>query len=278
MNKMYERVEKCLDYVRSVTDFVPETAVVLGSGLGAFADGIDTKAVINYSDIPDFPRSTVLGHKGRFVFGYASGVPVAVMQGRVHFYEGYSQEECVLPLRLLHLMGAKKLILTNASGGINKNFGAGDFMVIDDHISLFVRNPLIGENIDEFGTRFPDMSCVYDSKMRDAIDRAGEKLGIPLRHGVYVQLTGPSYECPAEIRMLSAMGADAVGMSTVSEAIAAKHMGMRICGISCVSNLAAGISDHPLSHSEVFEAMNAAAEKFCGLMLEVIRNVHELDD
>ena len=260
MNKMYERVEKCLDYVRSVTDFVPETAVVLGSGLGAFADGIDTKAVINYSDIPDFPRSTVLGHKGRFVFGYASGVPVAVMQGRVHFYEGYSQEECVLPLRLLHLMGAS------------------DFMVIDDHISLFVRNPLIGENIDEFGTRFPDMSCVYDSKMRDAIDRAGEKLGIPLRHGVYVQLTGPSYECPAEIRMLSAMGADAVGMSTVSEAIAAKHMGMRICGISCVSNLAAGISDHPLSHSEVFEAMNAAAEKFCGLMLEVIRNVHELDD
>lgn len=271
---LYKRAEKCLECVRKHTDFVPEIGIVLGSGLGEFAERIDVRATVNYSDIDDFPVSTIKGHKGRYVFGYADSVPVVIMQGRVHFYEGYSMEECVLPIRLMKLMGINKLLLTNASGGINRSFNVGDFMVIDDHISLFVRNPLIGDNIEELGTRFPDMSEVYNKEMRDAADQAGASLGITLRHGTYVQLTGPSYESPAEIKLLGKLGADAVGMSTVCEAIAARHMGVKICGISCVSNLAAGISEHPLSHEEVFAAMNTAADKFIALMTETVKRLH----
>ena len=277
MSKIYERAEKCLATLRKYTDIVPETAIVLGSGLGAFADKINITATVNYSDIDGFPVSTVPGHKGRFVFGTIDDVPVVIMQGRVHSYEGYSMEECVLPIRLMHMMGAKKLMLTNASGGINKSFSTGDFMVMDDHISLFVKNPLIGENAEELGTRFPDMSEVYSKTMRDIIDAAAASVNIPVRHGVYVQLSGPSYESPAEIRLLSSLGADAVGMSTVVEAIAARHCGMQVCGISCVSNMAAGICEHPLTHAEVQQAMDSAAEKFAVLMHECVIKLHSLN-
>ena len=276
MSKIFERVQRSADAVRRFTDFVPDIAVVLGSGLGAFAESIDISAVVNYNDIEGFPVSTVPGHKGRFVFGTVEDVKVVIMQGRVHSYEGYSMEDCVLPIRLMHTLGAKKLLLTNASGGINKSFCAGDFMVMDDHISLFVRNPLIGENADELGTRFPDMSEPYSKRLRECIDKAAKETGIPVRHGVYIQLSGPSYECPAEIKLMASLGADAVGMSTVIETIAARHCGMEVCGISCVSNMAAGISEKPLTHAEVQEAMDKAAEKFMKLMRQTIVNMGEI--
>ena len=272
----YDRIIKCLECVRQKTDFVPKIAVVLGSGLGAFADNIEQAAIINYGDIEDFPVSTVPGHVGRFVFGYVDKIPVVIMQGRVHYYEGYSMEDCVLPIRLMKLMGAEVLFLTNASGGINPRFKSGDFMLIDDHISTFVPNPLLGKNIEELGTRFPDMSEVYSKQLQAAIYAAADKQQIDLKHGVYIQFTGPSYESPAEIKMAEKLGADAVGMSTVCEAIAANHMNMKICGISCVSNLAAGIIKTPLSHKEVQDNMNKAAAKFIGLMHESICNIGKL--
>ena len=223
-----------------------------------------------YHEIEGFPVSTVPGHKGQFIFGYVGDVPVVCMQGRVHFYEGYPISDVVLPTRLMRLMGAEILFLTNASGGINQSFGAGDFMLLTDHVSLFAPNPLIGQNIDEFGTRFPDMSTVYDKKLRDVILKASSDLDIPIKQGVYAQLTGPSFESPAEIRLLSGLSVDAVGMSTVVEAIVANHMGMRICAISCVCNLAAGLSENPLTHEEVQEAANAAAPLFKKLVTESI--------
>jgi len=228
------------------------------------------KAEISYSEIRDFPVSTVPGHAGKFIFGYVGEVPVVCMKGRVHYYEGYPISDVVLPARLMKRMGAQILFLTNASGGINTSFGAGDFMLIQDHISCFAPNPLIGQNVDEFGVRFPDMSTVYDRELQDKIRKAARDNGIDLKEGVYAQLTGPSFESPAEIRMLRTLGADAVGMSTVVEAIAANHMGMRICGISCVSNLAAGLSANPLTHEEVQEAADKAAPLFQKLITQSI--------
>ncbi len=216
------------------------------------------------------PVSTVPGHAGKFIFGYVGEVPVVCMKGRVHYYEGYPISDVVLPARLMKRMGAQILFLTNASGGINTSFGAGDFMLIQDHISCFAPNPLIGQNVDEFGVRFPDMSTVYDRELQDKIRKAARDNGIDLKEGVYAQLTGPSFESPAEIRMLRTLGADAVGMSTVVEAIAANHMGMRICGISCVSNLAAGLSANPLTHEEVQEAADKAAPLFQKLITQSI--------
>ena len=274
MNKTEEKLMKCYNSVREKTDFVPDIALVLGSGLGAYADEcVDIEASVNYSDIEGFPLSTVPGHKGRFVFGRVGGAKVAVMQGRVHFYEGYSMTDVVLPARVLALMGAKVLFLTNASGGINKELNAGDFMLIRDHISLFIRNPLIGENPEMLGTRFPDMSNVYDNGLCDVIINTAEKLGTPLKQGVYAQLTGPSFETPAEIRALGMMGVDAVGMSTVIEAIAAHHAGLKVCGISCVSNKAAGLSANPLTHEEVQETANKAAPLFKALVSGSIENI-----
>ncbi len=258
----YERLLKCFEQVRAKVSFEPRAALVLGSGLGAFADEIKVEAALDYSEIEGFPVSTVEGHKGRFVFGYVGDVPVVIMQGRVHYYEGYSMEDVVLPARLMSMLGAEILFLTNASGGINGDFSAGDFMLVTDHISSFVPNPLIGANIDELGTRFPDMSSVYDKQLRDIISSTAAELGISLKQGVYVQLTGPSFESPAEIKMLRTLGADAVGMSTVCEAIAANHMGMRVCAISCVANLAAGMTDDPLTHAEVQQAADKAAPLF----------------
>lgn len=270
MNAVYEKLVKCYESIKTKLPFEPEVALVLGSGLGDYANDIRVVLQMPYQEIEGFPVSTVPGHKGQFIFGYVGEVPVVCMQGRVHFYEGYPITDVVLPVRLMKMMGAKILFLTNASGGINLDFKAGDFMMLTDHISTFAPNPLIGENIEELGTRFPDMSSVYDKELAQTIENVARENGIDLKKGVYAQLTGPSFESPAEIRMFSKLGIDAVGMSTVVEAIAANHMGMRICAISCVCNLAAGLSPTPLTHEEVQEAANAAAPKFKKLVTESI--------
>lgn len=271
MNPVYEKLQNCLKSIRKKTDFQPKVAIVLGSGLGDYADDIKVVAEVDYSEIEGFPVSTVPGHAGRFIFGYVGDVPVVCMKGRVHYYEGYPISDVVLPTRLMKLMGAEILFLTNASGGVNKTFRAGDFMLIHDHISTFVPNPLIGPNMDELGTRFPDMSEIYNKELRNIIKETASEHGIPLKEGVYIQFTGPSFESPAEIKMAAALGADAVGMSTVVEAIAANHMGMKVCGISCVCNLAAGLSENPLTHEEVQEAANNAAPFFKKLVTECVK-------
>lgn len=274
----YNDYENMLKSIRNKTSFIPETAVVLGSGLGSFADELDIECIIDYKDIDGFPVSTVEGHKGRFVFGYINDIPVAAMQGRVHYYEGYDIVQTTIPIRILKMMGTQNIILTNASGGINKTFDAGDIMLIRDHISVFMPNPLVGENINEFGTRFPDMSNVYNKHLCDIIRSAAAESQIPLKEGVYVQLSGPSYESPAEINMLSILGADAVGMSTVCEAIAANHCGMRVCGISLVTNLASGVSSSPLSHKEVQEAGKKAEPNMKKLLRNCIIAIHRNED
>ncbi|MDE7233978.1 MAG: purine-nucleoside phosphorylase [Ruminiclostridium sp.] len=270
-----EKLQKCLESVRKKTDFVPKVALTLGSGLGALAEEIEIAAIVDYSEIEGFPTSTVPGHKGRFVFGMMDGVPVVIMQGRVHYYEGYAMQDVVLPTRLMRLMGAEVLFLTNASGGINTDFSAGDFMLITDQISNFVPSPLIGPNLDQFGTRFPDMSEIYDKSLRTVIVDTAKELNIKLQQGVYIQLTGPNFESPAEIRMCRTLGADAVGMSTACEAIAANHAGMKICGISCVANLGCGLTENPLTHKEVMEAADKAAPLFKKLIRTSIVHIAE---
>ena len=262
------RVGQCLEAIRDRIPFVPRIAVVLGSGLGGLADEIGQEAVIRYEEIPDFPVSTVQGHQGRFVFGRIGDVPVVLMQGRVHYYEGYSMEDVVLPVRLMKKMGAEILVLSNASGGLHKEWGAGALMMMTDQISSFVPSPLIGPNAETFGTRFPDMSYIYDPELQEILRSTAKESGITLYEGVYLQASGPQYESPAEIRMFRTLGADAVGMSTTVEAIAAVHAGMRVCGVSCICNPAAGISDRPLSHREVQEAADAAGPLF----RQLIRN------
>ncbi len=276
MNEIYEKLEGCLKSVRKKTDFVPKVAIVLGSGLGDFANDIKVECEIDYHDIDGFPVSTVPGHAGKFIFGYVEGVPVVCMKGRVHFYEGYPISDVVMPTRLMKMLGAEILFLTNASGGLNSDFSAGDFMLLTDHISCFAPNPLIGANIDELGTRFPDMTHVYDEDLRNIIIDTAKENNIKLQQGVYAQLTGPSFESPAEIRMLRTLGVDAVGMSTVVEAIAANHMGMKICCISCVCNLAAGMTANPLTHDEVQAAANEAAPKFKMLVAKSVAKFEKL--
>lgn len=273
MSQVYEKLLKCYQSVREKIDFCPKVALILGSGLGDFAETIQIEATLDYNDIEEFPVSTIQGHKGRFVFGYVEKVPVVIMQGRVHYYEGYSMQDVVLPTRLMKLMGAEVLFLTNAAGGVNFDFKAGDLMMITDHISSFVPSPLIGENIGNLGTRFPDMSDIYNKELQKVILEKAKELEVPLQQGVYMQLTGPAYESPAEIRMCRSLGADAVGMSTACEAVAANHMQMKICGISCISNLACGMTEQPLSHKEVQEAADQAAPMFRKLVREVIIEV-----
>lgn len=270
MNIAYKKVCDCYESVKKKIDFRPEVAIVLGSGLGNYADDIQVEAELDYGDIENFPVSTVPGHAGKFIFGYVDEVPVVCMKGRIHYYEGYPISDVVLPVRLMQMMGAKILFLTNASGGINAEFSAGDFMLIKDHISCFAPNPLIGQNIEELGTRFPDMSHVYDAELQEIIRTAAKVNDIKLQEGIYLQLSGPSFESPAEIKMLRTFGADAVGMSTVVEAIAANHMGMKICGISCVCNLAAGMTANPLTHEEVQAAANQAAPLFKKLVTQAV--------
>ncbi|MCR5420006.1 MAG: purine-nucleoside phosphorylase [Lachnospiraceae bacterium] len=270
MGEIYEKLLRCHKSVKERIKFKPKVALVLGSGLGDYGKDIRVEDTLPYDQIEDFPVSTVPGHAGQFIFGYVGEVPVVCMQGRVHFYEGYPISDVVLPTRLMRLMGADYLFLTNASGGINTDFGAGTFMLIRDHISCFAPNPLIGQNIEELGTRFPDMSEVYNKELSAIVKQSAADLNIDIKEGVYAQLTGPSFETPAEIRMLKTLGADAVGMSTVVEAIAGNHCGFKICGISCVCNLAAGLSLNPLSHEEVQAAANAAAPLFKQLVSESI--------
>lgn len=273
MSEVYDKLMKCYACFQKKIDFKPEIALVLGSGLGDYAEGIEVVAELDYRDMEGFPVSTVPGHQGRYIFGYVDQVPVVCMKGRVHYYEGYDMKDVVLPIRLMKLMGAKVLFLTNASGGINSSFHAGDFMMIKDQISSFVPSPLLGPNIDDLGVRFPDMSNIYDLDLQKVIRKTAVLQDIPLQEGVYIQLSGPNYESPAEIRMCRTMGADAVGMSTACEAIAANHMGMKICGISCVSNLASGISPNPLSHQEVQETADRVAPLFKRLVTECIKAI-----
>lgn len=270
MTKVYERLQRCLKSIEDKIPFRPRLALVLGSGLGDYAERIEVEASIDYHEITDFPVSTVSGHKGRFVFGHIGSVPVVIMQGRVHFYEGYSIEDVVLPERLMHLMGAEILFLTNACGSANPAYQAGDFMLITDHILYSVPNPLIGANIEELGVRFPDMSEVYDPALRKEILAVAKEQGLSLREGVYMQFSGPSFETPAEVKMAHILGADAVGMSTACEAVAGRHSGMRICGISCISNLGAGLSEEPLSDEDVKVVANRVAPLFKKLVTEVI--------
>ena len=273
MSKEYDKLLRCYHSVREKISFEPQVALILGSGLGDYAEQVQVEAVLDYHDIEGFPVSTVLGHKGRFVFGYIQNVPVVIMQGRVRFYEGYDMHDVVLPTRLMGMLGAKVLFLTNAAGGMQKGMHAGDFMLITGHISSFVPSPLVGPNIEELGTRFPDMSEVYKKDLQEIIRNTAKNCGIPLKEGVYVQTTGPNYETPEEIRMYRSLGADAVGMSTACEAMAANHMGMRVCGISCISNLAAGISENPLTHAEIQETADRVAPLFQQLITASIVNI-----
>ncbi len=275
MNEVYEKLMKCYEGVRKKIDFTPKVALVLGSGLGDYADTIRVEAVLDYHDIEGFPVSTVPGHKGRFIFGYVGDVPVVCMQGRVHYYEGYAMTDVVLPIRLMKLMGAEVLFLTNAAGGIKQGMQAGDLMMITGQIASFVPSPLIGANIEELGPRFPDMSEIYDKDLQKLIRRAAVELDIPIQEGTYLQLTGPNFETPQEITMCRTLGADAVGMSTACEAVAANHMGMKICGISCISNLACGISPVPLCHEEVQETADQTAPLFQKLVSRVITLIGE---
>ena len=257
-NEIYKKLEICRKSILQKTNFKPEVAVILGSGLGEYASKIKIEQIIPYIEIEGFPVSTVVGHKGQFVFGYVKEVPVVIMQGRVHYYEGYPVTDVVLPVRLMGMLGAKKLILTNASGGINTGFHPGDLMLITDQIMSGIPNPLIGANVEELGTRFPDMSEAYSERMQE---------------GVYLQLTGPSYETPAEIRMYRTCGADAVGMSTACETIAARHMGIEVCGISCITNLATGMTSQHLNHQEVQQTADRVAEQFQELLTAIITHV-----
>lgn len=276
MNPVYEKLVRCYESVKAKVDFVPEIALVLGSGLGNYGESIEIVQTLEYDEIEGFPVSTVPGHKGRFLFGYVQGVPVVCMQGRVHYYEGYSMSDVVLPARLMGMLGAKVLFLTNAAGGINYDFAPGDLMLITDHIMNFVPSPLIGPNLDELGPRFPDMSNVYKKELQKVLRATAKELGISLQEGVYIQLSGPNYETPQEIKMCRVLGADAAGMSTAAEAVAANHMGVKVCGISCISNMAAGILDQPLSHEEVQETADKVADTFQRLVTAAIGKIHEI--
>jgi purine-nucleoside phosphorylase len=267
---LYERAEHAARVIRSRRAAEPRAALVLGSGLGAFADDLEDPLAIPYEEIPGFARSTVEGHTGRLVLGRVGGVETAVMQGRFHFYEGYTLEEVTFPVRVLGLLGAKSLVLTNAAGGLNNAYTEGALVCISDHLNLMGVNPLHGRNDERFGPRFPDMTAVYDHEYQEAAIREARDIGLELRRGVYAALSGPSYETPAEIRMLRLLGADAVGMSTVPEAIVARQMGLRVLGISCITNLAAGVLDRPIDHAEVMETGQRVREKFSELLRRVI--------
>ena len=274
MSAEWNRLQQCLAAVRERTGFVPEVGVVLGSGLGEFADTIRQVAVIDYHDIPGFPVSTAPGHIGRFVFGYVEDTPVVVMQGRIHYYEGYAPKDVVLPARLMALMGAKIFFVTNASGGLHADWKPGTLMLIRDHFAPYVPNPLIGENVEELGPRFPDMTDAYDPALGRLVKAAAEKNGIDLKEGVYVQFSGPSYETAAEVRFMAKLGADAVGMSTAMEVIAARHTGMKVVGVSCIANPGTGISDVPLTEEMVLDAARETAPRFRALLWDSLRAMH----
>ncbi len=264
---LVERLDACVATIRAKAGgFTPTLGVILGSGLGAFADSLERPVALDYRELPDFPASSVHGHAGRLVLGFRGQVPIVAMQGRVHFYEGYAPWQVAFPARVLCRLGVKHLTVTNAAGGINPAFAVGDLMAITDHLNLAGHNPLIGRNDEALGPRFPDMSHAYEPGALAVLRRVAKAQGVPLREGVYVALAGPSYETPAEIRMLRTLGGDAVGMSTVPEVIVASHMGVQVTGISCITNLAAGISAQKLSHDEVSETANRVKGVFTALL------------
>jgi purine-nucleoside phosphorylase len=276
MTDTFTRAESAAAFVLSRTKLRPQIGLVLGSGLGAFADDLSEAVRIPYGQIPDFPRSTAIGHAGQLVIGKSGDVPVAVMQGRVHLYEGYSASEVAFPTRVLGRMGIQTLILTNAAGGINVDYGQGALVMLRDHINLQGQNPLTGQNDDRFGHRFPDMSYAYAKRLREIALEEAQRLGIAPQEGVYAALAGPSYETPAEIRYLRTIGADLVGMSTVAETIAARHMGIEVLAISCVTNMAAGILDKPLDHEEVLEVGRRVMGQFVGLLRAALPRIQLL--
>jgi purine-nucleoside phosphorylase len=271
----FHRAEAASKFILAKTKLRPQIGLVLGSGLGAFANEIAGAARIDYKTIPHFPRSTAIGHAGRLVIGKVAEVPAAIMQGRVHFYEGYSLREVIFPMRVMARMGVRAVVITNAAGGINTNFKQGCLVVLRDHINLQGTNPLIGPNDEHFGVRFPDMTRVYWKSYQAAALQEGKRMGIEIAEGVYAALTGPSYETPAEIRYLRAIGADLVGMSTVPEVIAAAHLGIRVLGISCVTNMAAGILDQPITTEEVMETGERVKADFVALLRAVIPRMNK---
>lgn len=272
---MYKKIQEATDYVKSITDIKPKVGVILGSGLGIYVDQIEDKIVIPYTDIPHFHQTTVEGHQGRLIIGKVKGVDVAVLQGRYHVYEGHSLEDVVLPTRVLCLLGAENIVLTNAAGGINSAFVPGDLVYIKDHINLTGRNPLVGPNMNELGPRFPDMTQAYDLELQNLIKESAKAVGFDIKGGVYAALLGPTYETPAEINMLKIIGGDMVGMSTVPESIAANHLGMKVAGISCITNLAAGIGHEKLKHEDVKEVAKIAMKKFSDLLTEFVSRIGE---
>jgi purine-nucleoside phosphorylase len=267
---LYERAAHAARVIRARWPEEARIALVLGSGLGAFADDLTEAVALDYAEIPGFARSTVEGHAGRLVCGQVDGVPVAAMQGRFHYYEGYEWGDVTFPMRVLGALGIKVVVLTNAAGGLNNSLTQGSLMLISDHLNLMGANPLRGANDPRFGPRFPDLSEVYDREFQESAVHEARAMNIELRRGIYAALTGPSYETPAEIRMLRALGADAVGMSTVPEAIVARHMGLKVLGISCITNMAAGVSDQPIDHAEVMETGERVRATFAELLRRVI--------
>ena len=272
------RLEHAAAWLRTKTNARPKTGLILGSGLGDFCDLLENVTEVPFSDIPDFPVATVAGHTGAFLFGTYQGTPVAVLRGRIHCYEGYTPQEVVMPVRLMAMLGVKTVILTNAAGGVNKAYKPGALMLLEDHINFCGANPLTGPNLDQLGPRFPDMSDVYCRQLRERVQELALAEQIPLEQGIYLMYGGPSYETPAEIRAFRTLGADAVGMSTVPEAIAANHCGMHVLGISCITNMAAGILPQKLSHAEVVEAAALAKPRFIRLLTLAIAAAEETND
>ncbi|MGE7601361.1 purine-nucleoside phosphorylase [Peribacillus sp. NPDC097675] len=268
---MFDKIETAAEFIKGKIDGTPDIGLILGSGLGVLADEIENPIIIPYQDIPEFPVSTVEGHAGQLIIGNLSGKKVVAMQGRFHFYEGYSMGKVTFPVRVMKLLGVEQLIVTNAAGSVNESYAPGDLMIITDHINLMGDNPLIGANEERFGPRFPDMSEAYNKELREKAKTIASTLGLDVKEGVYIGNTGPTYETPAEVRMARVLGGDAVGMSTVPEVIVARHCGMKVLGISCLTNMAAGILDQPLSHLEVIET----TEKVKSGFLEFVKSIVE---
>lgn len=270
---LYSNLKEAFDFIKSKSKYNPSIGLVLGSGLGAIAEQIEDPEYYPYSEIPHFPISTVSGHKGRLVIGKLQGKEVIAMEGRFHYYEGYEMSQVTFPIRIMKLIGIEYLIVTNAAGAVNTDFKPGDLMLIKDHINLSGDNPLRGKNLDSFGTRFPDMSQPYNKELINKVKNIASSINIPLREGVYLMMSGPTYETPAEIKMIRTLGGDAVGMSTVPEVIVANHSKIKVIGISCITNMAAGILDQPLSHEEVIETSNKVKKDFILLMNNIIKNI-----
>lgn len=277
MLSLYDKAVSAAEIIKSKSPWQINTLVILGSGLASFAEKLDQSININYSEIPYLPQTTVVGHIGKMVLGLCQTIPLAVMAGRFHYYEGYSMEEVTFPIRMAKFLGIKNLIVTNASGGLNPDFKAGDLMIIDDHINLLGANPLRGHNDSRFGERFPDMTEVYFKPFRELTEKEGRALNLPIQRGVYTALAGPNYETPAEVRMLRILGTDAVGMSTVPEALVARHMGIRVLGISCIANLAAGMTDSTLDHKEVLDTSAQVSKKFIELLENLIPKIETIE-